>query len=197
MPPVACNHGALRGSGRADIGCDGFQRLTGNRFYQVAEYGLEVKTAPAHLLTKAQKAFQACILAGKPVVDSRVLGKAMRDMCRPLYYLDFESVSPLDPPFADVAPWQTIVTQYSLHTCSHLGGALQHLEYLADPNKDCREHLAQSLLRDLGEHGSIVVYSSYEKTQIKAMAASLPHLAPALEAVVERLGRSRVECESV
>ena len=164
------------------------QRLTGSRFHEVAEYGLEVRSAPTHLLTKAQKAFQACVLAGRPVVDAQKLSQAMKGMARPLYYLDFESVSPLDPPFAHAAPWQTIVTQYSLHACDDLGGALRHVDYLADPGRDCREDLALSLLRHLGDRGSIVVYSSYEKTQLKALAELLPHLAPPLEAVINRLG---------
>jgi hypothetical protein len=34
--------------------------------------------------------------------------------------------------------------------------------------------------------GSIIVYSSYEKTQLAALAEVLPHLAPQLAAVVDR-----------
>ena len=38
-----------------------------------------------------------------------------------------------------------------------------HRAYLADPSRDCRRELAESLLEDLDGAGHIVVYSSFEK----------------------------------
>jgi len=118
-------------------------RLTGKRFFEVAEYGLEVRNAPEHLLTPAQKRFRQCVLAGKMLVDKKAVLRALETMAPPFYYLDFESVSPLDPPFAGLAPWETVVTQYSLHVCPEVGAPLQHMEYLAVPDRDCREELAR------------------------------------------------------
>jgi hypothetical protein len=162
-------------------------RLTGKRFYEIAGQSLEVRDAPTALLTKAQAKFQECVRVGTCVIDDKGLARGLGRMVTPYYYLDFESVSPLDPPFESVAPWQTIVTQFSVHVTHSVGSGLEHSEYLADPTRDCREELAQALIRDLGSHGSIVVYSSYEKTQINALAELLPHLAEPLHAIVERL----------
>ena len=111
------------------------------------------------------------------LVDKKAVLRALETMAPPFYYLDFESVSPLDPPFAGLAPWETVVTQYSLHVCPEVGAPLQHMEYLAVPDRDCREALASKLISDLGVRGSIIVYSSYEKTQLKAVAEVLPHKA--------------------
>jgi hypothetical protein len=61
------------------------------------------------------------------------------------------------------------------------------MEYLAVPDRDCREALASKLISDLGVRGSIIVYSSYEKTQLKAVAEVLPHKATQLLAIVDRL----------
>ena len=93
--------------------------------------------------------------------------------------------------------------------------SVSHYEYLADPHRDCREELLLRLLQDLGEvpspdtsiltvestseaaespamglessPGSILVYSSYEKTQLNKLAALFPLHAVAIGRVVDRL----------
>ena len=37
-----------------------------------------------------------------------------------------------------------------------------HFEYIADPSKDCRKELVESLISDLKEEGSIIVYSNFK-----------------------------------
>ena len=163
-------------------------RLTGKRFFEVAQYGLEIAGVPDHVdLTKAQQRVKQCVVASEPLVDHAQLGHALQAMPLPHYFLDFESVSPLNPPFADVAPWQTIVTQYSLHVQRERGSALEHRDFLAEAGTDCRESLVRALLHDVGDRGAIVVYSSYEQTQLKALAELLPHLAAPIASVLDRL----------
>ncbi len=70
---------------------------------------------------------------------------------------------------------QAIITQYSLHKCVTLAsGDVQHTEYLAAGDSDCRKQLLEHLITDLGDSGSIIVYSSFEKTQLNAMAETFP-----------------------
>ena len=64
---------------------------------------------------------------------------------------------------------------------------MSHREFLADGFGDPREPFALSLLNAIGTHGSIIVYSPYEKTILKKLAAALPHMAVEIEAVIERL----------
>lgn len=47
--------------------------------------------------------------------------------------------------------------------------------------------LAENLLRDCGSQGSIVVYTSFEKTVINKLAGSFPDLKEELEGLVGRL----------
>jgi len=47
--------------------------------------------------------------------------------------------------------------------------------------------LAENLIRDCGSEGSIVVYTSFEKTIINALAGSFPDLAEKLMGLVRRL----------
>ena len=115
-----------------------------------------------------------------PVVKGPALQKQLTGLTPPVYYLDFEAVGMLDPPYEGMVPYETYVTQYSLHkSCSAIptGQAdsdLVHSEFLADPERDCREELVASLLEDLGTQGSIVVYSPYERTQLKKLAKDYP-----------------------
>jgi hypothetical protein len=70
---------------------------------------------------------------------------------------------------------QAIITQYSLHIGESTNPPnIQHKEYLADGERDCREELLQRLIQDLGDSGSIVVYSAFEKTQLNALAEIYP-----------------------
>jgi hypothetical protein len=59
--------------------------------------------------------------------------------------------------------------------------------FLAETTGDWRRELVEQLLRDLGEHGSIVVYSSYERTQLSALAKLFPGLGDRIDAVIARL----------
>ena len=45
-------------------------RLTGKRFFEVAQYGLEIAGVPDHVeLTKAQQRVKQCVVASEPLVD--------------------------------------------------------------------------------------------------------------------------------
>jgi len=56
-----------------------------------------------------------------------------------------------------------------------------------DKSGDPRPEFAESLVRCLGDSGSIVVYTHYERTIIKALAKALPKLKAGLEALIPRL----------
>lgn len=43
------------------------------------------------------------------------------------------------------------------------------------------------MIDKLGDRGSIVVYSQFEETRIKALRDSFPDLAPALKAIIDRI----------
>ena len=105
----------------------------------------------------------------------------------PTYNLDFETVQTAIPLYSDIAPYAQIPTQYSIHICSSPGQIECHFDYLADPLKDCRRELAENLLHDCGNEGSIIVYTSFEKTKIMGLAELFSDLASSLESLVIRL----------
>ena len=105
----------------------------------------------------------------------------------PAYYLDFETAQTAVPLYAGLAPYDSFPTQYSIHLCDRRGNIIAHRDYLADPGRDCRRELAEHLVTDLERKGSIITYSSYEKTTINALCTVFPDLKKPLQALIERI----------
>jgi len=92
----------------------------------------------------------------------------------PIHYFDFETYAPAIPIFDNSRPWQRIPFQYSLHI-EHKNGAIEHKEFLATDNKDPRPAIIESMKKDLGKIGSIVVFNqTFEKSVLKELAIDFP-----------------------
>ena len=137
-------------------------------------------------LTKGQLSAISVIRSGRPEVDWSELRK-LDDVKWPAYYLDFESIMPVLPWFEGRGAYDGIPFQYSIHVCGAPGREDQHHEYLASASGDWRRELATKLIQDLGTNGSIVVYSSFEKTQLNTLSSLFQDLKPQLDAVISRL----------
>ncbi len=105
----------------------------------------------------------------------------------PAYYLDFETVMTAIPLYSNIAPYTQIPSQFSIHKCSKPGSVVEHKQYLADPKKDCRKELTERLTNDLGQRGSIIMYSNFEKTIINSLSKLYPSFSKELNALVDRM----------
>lgn len=163
-------------------------RLSGARRDELAGMGIDSVEAipPDYPLSESQARVRACIATGEPWVSDD-LAALLADVVWPLHYLDFEAVGLDVPRHPGMRPFDALPFQFSCHTQEAPGTALLHRAFLADDPADPRRALAEALLMVLGERGSIVVYSNYEKRTIRALAAWLPDLAEALGALVPRL----------
>jgi hypothetical protein len=105
----------------------------------------------------------------------------------PAFYLDFEAFSPAIPIYPGTRPYQAIPFQWSLHRINS-DGTSDHQEFLADPGSDPRRPFAEALISALkGAKRPIIIYSAYEKTRLKELAAAFPDLAKAIDRIVEQL----------
>lgn len=105
----------------------------------------------------------------------------------PAFYLDFEAFLPAVPLYPGTQPYQTIPFQWSLHHVD-ASGAVTHQEFLADADSDPRRPFAETLIAALeGTNLPIIVYSSYERTRLNALAALFPDLAQPIGRIIERL----------
>jgi hypothetical protein len=106
------------------------------------------------------------------------------ELAFPLYFVDFETVMPALPVFPGTSPYQVAKVQWSIHTL-HEDGALHHAEYLAeDCSCDPGPEFARTLLDALGERGTFVHYSAYERTALVDIALRHPEFR---ERLVDRI----------
>jgi len=152
-------------------------RLSQSKFDQLAELGIVCIDAipDGFPLTENQARVRDCVQTKNPFVGDR-LKSDLRSISRPMHYLDFETVMTAIPLYPDIAPYTQIPIQYSIHKCSDVGLIVNHLEYLADPSKDCRRELAENLINDLEGAGNIIIYSSFEKAVINSLGRLYPDL---------------------
>lgn len=161
-------------------------RLSAKRFEELRQYERISRLPPTAALTEKQQQVADVILTGKPRAEAAGLA-ILEDVAWPVYYLDFEAVTPHLPWFAASPPYDTLPFQYSLHIRHAPGAPPDHRFYLANVEGDWRRDLAERMLADLGTTGSIMVYSSYEKGRLKDMAGRFPDLGAELERVIARL----------
>lgn len=94
----------------------------------------------------------------------------------PLHFVDFETVAPALPLFPGTRPFQPVPVQWSMHTL-HEDGSLEHAEWLArDRSVSPDVEFTTTLLSALGETGTFVHYSPYERTQLTEIALRHPVL---------------------
>lgn len=160
-------------------------RLRGKRFDQLRPYG-RISALPEDAdLTEPQRRVATVFRTGKELIEPGL--RHIDGVSWPAYYLDFESVNPAIPWFADDEPYEQIPFQYSVHVCDSPGHVIGHSQYIAPLDGDWRHALASQLLTDLGTNGSILMYSPYEQRMIKYLARALPDLADRLLALLPRL----------
>jgi Domain of unknown function(DUF2779) len=161
-------------------------RLSEKRFDEMKAYQRLAAVPPGPNLTGPQHRVFNAVRSREPLVDQNAL-TPLRELVWPVYYLDFEAVQPALPWFAESAPYDIMPFQYSIHVCDRPGHEIAHHEYLAPIGADWREELAVTLIDQLGHRGSIVVYSSYEKQRLAAMARTFPRFEQPLLTIIDRL----------
>ncbi len=136
-------------------------------------------------LTAIQERIRECVAGGKTYV-SPDLRDLLADAAAPIHFLDFETAAPAVPRYPGTRPYQALPFQWSDHILS-ADGSLAHREFLHTEDGDPREAFAESLFEALGEAGSIVIYTSYEKRILREAAEALPRYAERVDRLTERL----------
>ena len=104
-----------------------------------------------------------------------------------LYILDFESAAIATPLLEGSSPWQMYAFQYSLHVLDETGH-IEHSEFLHEDFSDPSQAIADSLVKNIGDTGSIIVYyQPMEKGVLKDLAKQFPDSADALKGMIARL----------
>jgi hypothetical protein len=120
--------------------------------------------------------------------DQDALDEFKDELEYPLYFMDFETIMPAIPMYDENRPYQQIPFQYSLLLQKKKNGPLQHFEFLCTPPDDPRPEFIQSLLENLGNHGTILVYNkTFENCRLNEIARDFPEYASRIEEVQDRM----------
>jgi len=163
-------------------------RLSQKKFDGLKELGIVriEDIPPTFELTSNQARVRNCVVTGEPWI-SEELGIALDVIKYPAFYLDFETVQTAIPLYPDIAPYTQIPTQYSIHKCEDVGKVIKHQDFICDHRKDSRRELAENLIRDLENEGSIISYSGFEKTTINNLANLYSDHSDRLNALADRI----------
>ncbi len=165
-------------------------RISSKKFNEFVANGIyRISMIPAHhILTSSQEIIWQTVKNQRPWCDLNKITEHLNKIVEPVYYLDFETVSTAIPLYPDITPYETIVTQYSIHQYTALWKELAHCEFLAEQHIDDRRRLTERLLDDIGTTGSVIVYhAAAEKRFILSLVDIFPDLANRLLAIIDRI----------
>lgn len=151
----------------------------------IAEGHTDLRDVPAAQLTEKQRRVQRITAEGKAELLPGAAAFAA-DLTFPRYYLDFETIAPAIPRWADTRPYEALPFQWSCHYEAS-PGSLAHAEFIDLSGEPPMRRVAESLLRVLGRDGPVLVYSNYERVVIDGLRRRFPELAAALGAILSRL----------
>jgi len=123
--------------------------------------------------------------------DNRMIVEPeLRDALKPfsgrLGFLDFETILRAVPVWDGMKPHEAAPAQFSYHEANG-DGTYRHDAYLAEGPKDCRAELVGQMLDATKNADRVVMYSAYEKTQIRGLQQSVPMRKKDLEALEAKL----------
>ena len=151
--------------------------------YETADMNVITETPSAGL----KKIATECFREDLDNSDTEKLREFIDGLEYPLYFLDYEAMAPAIPILDGTHPYKTVCFQFSLHIVDSPDAAPRHRGYLHDkPGTDPRPELINKLIDYCGEKGSILTYTSYEKTQTTKMAEDFPDRADELRAIIAR-----------
>ena len=135
--------------------------------------------------TPTQKPFLDAYRSGKTIIDKVGLESMLAELEDPIYFMDFETLQLAVPKHNGTKPWQQMTIQWSVHILRD--GEVIHHEFIHDSEEDPRKPFIDSLLDVLGDTGSIVVYSSFEKSRLNDIAKAFPEYKNRIDKVNARL----------
>lgn len=140
-----------------------------------------------NLLADEQKIKVKAFLKGKVRKDIMKLTIFLNRIQFPIHYMDFETFSPIVPLYEKSSPASYIPYQYSLHI-EEKKDELKHIEFLNTKKEDPRKDFIDSLISNLGEKGSIIVYNrAFEEGILDDMAYLYPEHTEAIRKIKNRI----------
>ncbi|MGI9223689.1 MAG: DUF2779 domain-containing protein [Woeseiaceae bacterium] len=146
----------------------------------------DICDVPAESISAAiQQRIHRVTCSGEP----EILDGARRDfeaLAYPRYYLDFETIGPAVPIWADTRPYASVPVQWSCHI-EESEGKFRHEEFLDLSGEPPMRNLAEALIKALGDSGPVLMWTTYEEGVIRKLIDMYPGLAEPLQKIIDRL----------
>ncbi|MBR5503267.1 MAG: DUF2779 domain-containing protein [Methanobrevibacter sp.] len=126
-----------------------------------------------------------------PKINKEAIRRLLNSLKYPLYFIDYESYNVPIPEIEGTKPYQQLPFQYSLHIVKEEGGPLEHKEFLAEvDDKNFIRHFAESVISDLSEDGSVIVYN---RTFESSVNRKIGEMYPDLKDEMDRINNNIVD----
>ena len=99
-----------------------------------------------------------------------------QNLTYPLHFIDFETSQMALPFHNNMRCYENVIFQWSCHTISHKGAAPVHHEWINTESVYPNIEFATQLRACIGDTGSVLIWSKYENTQLKAILRVMEEL---------------------
>lgn len=141
---------------------------------------------PLEMLNSRQHFQVESTLNQRDHVDTKAVRKFVDGLRYPLCFLDFETFMDAIPSFDGCRPYQQMPFQYSLHIQEARDAELKHHEYLAEPGKDPRRELLDTLLERIPDGACIIAWNqSFEIGVLRRLGELFPDKLEQVERWIE------------
>jgi hypothetical protein len=140
---------------------------------------------PKQKLPDAAKRQIRALKENRLIVEPSLV-KALEPFDVRLGFLDFETVGRAIPVWDGMGPWEQAAAQFSYHE-ARPDGTYGHVEYLAEGPYDARPDIARAMIKATAGARRVVMYTSFERTHIRALQRAVPMLAPGLRELEAKL----------
>jgi hypothetical protein len=136
----------------------------------------DLKAIPSNIsLNDRQQRQLVAARADGPIIDLFHIRKFLGSFTYPLYFLDYETMASVIPPFDGTRPYQQIPFQFSLHIQESPKSALRHATYLHRDSSNPAAPLSKTLQSHIGQTGTVLAwYASFEKSCNDTLASMEP-----------------------
>lgn len=165
------------------------QLTSWRKYWELFKDGiLDIKDIPKNVeLSPKDQLIKKAVDENKILITKNEISDFLKDLQYPLYYFDFETFDTAIPIFNQTKPYQKIPFQYSLHIQDE-NNKVNHLDFLAQGEKDPRPPLLRKLKNEIGKTGDIIVYhKSFEISILKDLARDFPENKDWIENMIDRI----------
>lgn len=139
-------------------------------------------------LTNGQRMQVECYLNKKEIINVPTIKEFISTINYPICFMDFETFQSPVPLFNKSKAYQQIPFQFSVHIKLNKDSEPTHLDFLAEPGIDPREHFILSLMQATAGTGTILVYNkTFEISRLKELALDFPNFKDEIESRIARI----------